>query len=70
MRRPPLRCRLFGHWYVHEYAYGAESIGHVVVICKRRWCGNIVRTYTETNARAYPDGFDPKPSDPATKEND
>ncbi len=54
---PPLLCRLLGHRYVHEYAYGAESIGFVVVICKRRYCGHIVRSYTETEVAAYADGF-------------
>lgn len=57
MRTPPLKCRLTGHKYVHQYAYGAESIGHVVVICKRRNCARIARTYTETNPRDYSDGF-------------
>ena len=49
----PLLCRLFGHRMEHVYAYGAESLGHVVVICKRRYCGHIHKTYTETDVRFW-----------------
>ncbi len=48
---PPLLCRLFGHRYEHVYAYGAETLGHVVVICKHRHCGHITKTYTETDVQ-------------------
>lgn len=65
MSNPPLRCRLFGHRYDHVYAYGAESLGVVVVICKRRHCGHIIRTYTETDVTTYSDGFGHKPTEPA-----
>ncbi len=43
----PLRCRLFGHAYEHVYAYGAESDGVKVIICRRRHCTDVLRTYIE-----------------------
>jgi hypothetical protein len=51
---PPFLCRLLGHRYEHVYAYGAESLGRVVVICQRRHCGHITRSYTETEVSPRP----------------
>lgn len=47
----PLRCRLFGHTYEHVYAYGAESLGVKVVICRRLYCTDTLRSYVEAGVR-------------------